>query len=131
MTKEELIKKYNSLKIERDELKKKLNSLDKESKMLITENVKNLLNIEENDIIYHKSSGDAYRIYNIFIQNNEIRLCLEYCGVADYDNTINDKEFLSDYMTESQWEELGKKKIKDNEYQEYQEYLRLKDKFEK
>lgn len=128
MTKEELIKKYNSLKNERDELKKKLNSIEKESDKLIAENVKNLLGVEESDIIFEKSSGDAYKIYDIFIQDNEIRLSLEYCRMVDYDRVINDEEFLSDYMAESQWKEIEKKKEEDNEYQEY---LRLKEKFEK
>lgn len=128
MTKEELIKKCNSLENEWNELEKKINSLNNESRRLIAENVKNLLSVEAGDIIFEKNSGDAYKIYDIFIQDNEIILSLEYCGMVDYDKAINDEEFLSNYMTESQWKEVEKKKEEDKEYQEF---LRLKNKFER
>lgn len=125
MTKEEFFKKYNSLEIEKNELSEKLNNLHQESYSLIDEYAKNLLGVEIEDIIYQKSSGENFRVCNISVEGNKINLYI--CGIKHYDN-ITEQKFLEEYVTKEEWNELIKKQKEDNEYQEY---LRLKDKFER
>lgn len=102
MTREEFFKKYNSLETESNELKENLCNIEKESNMLMTENAKNLLGIEEGDIIYQKRFGIAFKIYNIFIKNNVIYLSIESCGTFKHTMCIDEKMFLSDYTTKGQ-----------------------------
>ena len=125
MTKEEFFEKYNSLEIEKNELSEKLNNLHQESNSLIAEYAKNLFGVEIEDIIYQKSSGENFRVCDISVEGNKINLYI--CGIKHYYN-ITEQEFLEEYVTKEGWNELIKKQKENNEYQEY---LRLKEKFEK
>lgn len=130
MTRKDFFDTYTALDKKINGLRGELRKAEKECEELMEESSYKFLGIKPNDCIVEKGTGYAWEVFHIGVneQNMEFYISIEPTADVDYNKTITEREFLEDFVTEDEYNKMAEKQKNENEYQEY---IKLKKKFER